>query len=1121
MSLDSALPSVSADAGAPEKTDSSWLAGHVLNPFINGTGAIQLANNFRETPQAELEVAQTSNKVDWAIETLSSTAGAIIPYAIAAKVLHVGARQVGSALKLEAGAARIINSESLSQIAGAGLYDAAKAPNSDKGETRLGNFTGTVAGFTVFSSGNFLVGKFGSSISTSALRLGAESSAKVVVGALGGLTSLETSSHVSNLLGMHNDVSKENLVQSMESGAFINTFLPVAHLGLQFVGKQFGAKVPVGRYAESLNLNDPELSASIAKNPLASVKVVSGDKGVTGALVDSNTVGDYAAVGDVSLKDVGSAGEKSNVVPFDKAAWGEPEPWGATITDKGVNFAIPSAGAKSIELLLFEHETDKVPSATYPLFKSGDVWHRHVDGLKAGSMYLYRVDGDYTPTIDGQRFNKNKAIVDPSAKAITGDTVESSAFGYDVSNLKDPLRHLKPSEVDNTGDMPKAVVVSDKYDWRGDKPPATPMSDSIIYEMHLAGFTEGDKALGNLRGTYRGLIEKIPYLKSLGITAVELMPIFEFDKDHWPHYDFVTGNKLGDSWGYNSVGYRAPEARFAADGRLGQQVNEFKDMVRELHKENIEVILDVVFNHTREGNAYGPTINFRGLDNKTWYLLDHDHPENYIDHTGCGNTLNCNNPTVQKYILDSLKYWVNEMHVDGFRFDLATIFKYETDNSQQDKTSIIKAIEEDPLLSKVKLIAEPWGPDNYYLGRFSDKTWAEWNGDYRDVLRKFLKGDEGQVSILAERIAGSPKWFDQSKGRYSINFINCHDGFTLHDLVSYNWKHNERNAEGNNDGSNDNHSWNSGIEGPVDFNLNKALDASFGALDALPAVQNATISRFEDGTSTPISARTYSRKSDLALDGAQISTDTTAPPNITHVSLPIRTSADNKGVGLLNVDIVGQVQPGYTETLQSVARQAAYAIEQWNAVEQIPAEKRTEIEQLRNQRMKNFMTVLFMSKGVPMFLYGDEVGRTTFGNNNSWCQELLNMFDWEQPKEKEDMLKFVQSLPKLRQESQIGRAELDHLWWHGVKPMAPDWSDSSHYLGLEIKPPAEGAKRTYMAMNSYWEPLNVELPAGNWHIRVDSTAHEGQDSFSRTNAPPLNGNSFVAKPNSVTVFESD
>ncbi|HEY9713828.1 MAG TPA: alpha-amylase family glycosyl hydrolase, partial [Chroococcales cyanobacterium] len=458
------------------------------------------------------------------------------------------------------------------------------------------------------------------------------------------------------------------------------------------------------------------------------------------------------------------------------------------------------------------------PTQVLPMYQTGDVWHRFEAGLPSGTQYLYRAEGPYTPEVDGSRFNSAKVLIDPEALAITGDNPMNAAneLGYDNSNPSDPLRDRIPSKIDNVQAMPRAIALANDFDWGDDKPPAVPMQDAIIYELNVRGFTADAPELGPLQGTYRGLMAKLPYLKDLGVTTVELMPIFKFDRADSNRVSPITGEQLYNAWGYNTTAYKAPEGRLAADGSLGEQVNEFKSLVKAAHDLDMEVVLDVVYNHTREGDQHGPTYNFKGLDNKTYYMLNPNSPDQYVDHTGCGNTMNTNDPVVRQYIVNSLKYWVQEMHVDGFRFDLAPIFKYLPDGSQVPDPPIMQDIKNDPVLSQVKLIAEPWSIDQYYLGKFADTLWSEWNGSYRDTVRKFLKSDSGQTGTLADRVDGSPSMFDESKGRNSVNFVTAHDGFTMRDLVSYNEKHNLANGEENRDGSNDNFSWNSGHEGEVD-----------------------------------------------------------------------------------------------------------------------------------------------------------------------------------------------------------------------------------------------------------------------------------------------------------------
>jgi glycogen operon protein len=509
---------------------------------------------------------------------------------------------------------------------------------------------------------------------------------------------------------------------------------------------------------------------------------------------------------------------RSSIAP-ERLSAGQPEPLGATVSDKGINFAVHSPGATKMELLIYDGAQDKVPSSVVPMTKSGDVWHQFVDGLPSGTLYQFRAYGDYSPAEDGERFNGNKVILDEYAKAVAGSELpmNNDALPYDNSNPQDPNRDRVPSKIDDAGEMPKAVAVKDGFDWHDDHPLVRAMQDTIMYELNVKGFTGSDLSIPQkLRGTYAGLAEKIPYLKELGITAIELMPILQIDRSAWPGVDPQTGHPLTDEWGYNPLVYMAPDSALSASGIMGQQVTEFKSMVKAMHDNGIEVILDVVYNHTREGNQYGPTVNYKGTDNNTDYLLKPGQPDQYVDHTGCGNTVNTNDPAMMKLILDSLRYWVQEMHVDGFRFDLASIFKYDTDGTVKAKTPIMEAIENDPILSKTKLIAEPWSIDQYDEGHFSNQRWSEWRGKFRDTVRKFVKSDSGQVAQLADYIAGSPNEFDQSKGRFPINPITVHDGYTLNDLVTYMQKHNQANGQNNTDGNNDNYNWNAGVEGPVD-----------------------------------------------------------------------------------------------------------------------------------------------------------------------------------------------------------------------------------------------------------------------------------------------------------------
>lgn len=428
-------------------------------------------------------------------------------------------------------------------------------------------------------------------------------------------------------------------------------------------------------------------------------------------------------------------------------------------------------------------------------------------------MYGYRVHGPYDPN-QGLRFNPAKLLIDPYAIAIAGEVDwNAPIFPY---RLGDPQEDLAIDTNDSALGMPKCVVTSPYFDWEQDRAPRIPVSESIIYELHVKGFTKCHPDVPEeLRGTYAGLASKAStaYLKKLGITAVELMPVHEFLNDK-----SLIDRGLTNYWGYNTTNFFAPDARYSSVGDSGGQVAEFKSMVKALHREGIEVILDVVYNHTSEGNHMGPMLSFRGVDNTTYYRLMQDNPRFYMDYTGTGNSLNVRHPQVLKLIMDSLRYWVEEMHVDGFRFDLASTLARELHDVDR-LSAFFDVIHQDPVISRVKLIAEPWdvGEGGYQVGRFP-VLWAEWNGKYRDTVRRYWKSDDGQLSDLAYRLTGSSDLYERDGRRpsASINFVTAHDGFTLHDLVSYNEKHNEANGENNNDGANDNHSWNMGVEGPTD-----------------------------------------------------------------------------------------------------------------------------------------------------------------------------------------------------------------------------------------------------------------------------------------------------------------
>jgi isoamylase len=492
---------------------------------------------------------------------------------------------------------------------------------------------------------------------------------------------------------------------------------------------------------------------------------------------------------------------------------GSPYPLGATWDGNGVNFAVFSENAHRMELCLFGDESDPRGDVIKIEEVSHNVWHVYVVGITPGQLYGYRAYGPYEPH-NGLRFNHNKLLIDPYAKAVSGTIKwDDALFAYQIGNEQEDLSF---SEVDSGAFIPKSVVIDNSFDWENDRLPKIPYHDTIIYEAHVKGLTKLHKDVPEeLRGSYAGLAHPamIKYLQDLGITAVELLPVHHYVADR-----HLVDKGLTNYWGYNTLNFFSPDVRYSSSGSYGGQVTEFKNMVKQLHKAGIEVILDVVYNHTAEGNHLGPTLSFKGLDNTSYYRLTSVDPRYYMDYTGTGNTMNARLPFVLGLIMDSLRYWITEMHVDGFRFDLASALVrtlHETDTL----SAFFSIIHQDPIISQVKLIAEPWdiGSDGYMVGQFPG-GWAEWNGKYRDCVRDYWRGAESKLAEFAQRFTGSA---DLYQGGYrrptaSINLITAHDGFTLTDLVSYNEKHNEANGEDNNDGANDNNSWNCGVEGETD-----------------------------------------------------------------------------------------------------------------------------------------------------------------------------------------------------------------------------------------------------------------------------------------------------------------
>jgi len=479
-------------------------------------------------------------------------------------------------------------------------------------------------------------------------------------------------------------------------------------------------------------------------------------------------------------------------------------PLGATVAHGGVNFSVFSRHAVKIELLFFDQSDDSKPAHMISLDSSSNrtyhYWHVFMPGVQPGQLYGYRAHGPFDPA-NGIRFDPSKVLLDPYGRGVV------------VPNNYDRAAARREGQENTSTAMKSVVLDPSSYDWEGDVPLRRPSAQTIVYEMHVRGFTRHPSSgvAESVRGTYAGVIEKIPYLQELGITAVELLPVFQFDAQDCP---------LGKTnyWGYAPVSFFAPHQAYSTRQDRCGPMDEFRDMVKALHRAGIEVILDVVFNHTTESDHSGPTLSFRGLDNGTYYILEQDRSR-YADYTGTGNTLNANHPIVRRMIMDSLRYWVEEMHVDGFRFDLASILSRDQSGQVMASPPVLWDIESDPSLAGTKIIAEAWDAAGLYqVGSFIGDSWKEWNGRFRDDVRSFFRGEEGSLGRFADRILGSPEVYGhkQREPEQSVNFVTCHDGFTLNDLVSYNTKHNEANGEDNRDGTDDNRSWNCGVEGPTD-----------------------------------------------------------------------------------------------------------------------------------------------------------------------------------------------------------------------------------------------------------------------------------------------------------------
>jgi isoamylase len=665
---------------------------------------------------------------------------------------------------------------------------------------------------------------------------------------------------------------------------------------------------------------------------------------------------------------------------------GRPLPFGATTVPNGVNFSICSSAATGCSLALF-HKSEQEPFAEIPFpeeFRLGDVYSMIVFDLDYENLeYAFRIDGPWDPVI-GHRFDKTKFLCDPYARVIAGRDVWLSKPNWDGK-----YQH-------------RARLAFDDFDWENDKALEIPLEDLVIYEMHVRGFTAHPSSAVSYSGTYAAIRQKIPYLKELGINCIELLPIFEFDEweNNRTHPD--TGELLINYWGYSTVGFFAPKAGYAATGKFGMQVDELKTLVKELHAAGIEIILDVVYNHTAEGDQRGPTISFRGIDNRKYYMLT---PEGYYyNFSGTGNTFNCNHPVVRNLVLDSLRYWASEYHIDGFRFDLAAILGRDQYGTPLANPPLLEALANDPVLAKCKLIAEAWDAGGLYqVGSFpAYGRWAEWNGKYRDSVRKFIKSEPGLVPELANRIQGSPDLYFQRGPTATINFITCHDGFTLRDLVSYDYKHNYSNGENNNDGGNDNDSWNCGYEG--------------------------------------------------------------------------ETSNE-------------------------------------------------EVNRLRLRLSKNALVLLMISRGVPMILMGDEIGRTQRGNNNAYCHDNdISWMDWTLIEKNNDLFRFSKRIIKFRHDHPVLRgrsyfhgrgyveSDLPDISFHGTQAWICDYSPGSRCFGflLSGKHAKDGTANDqdiYVGLNMYWDGLPFQLPEPSkgtqWRIAVNTGMQSPYDIYDSAEAPLL------------------
>jgi isoamylase len=678
----------------------------------------------------------------------------------------------------------------------------------------------------------------------------------------------------------------------------------------------------------------------------------------------------------------------------------------------GICFVLFSRHATGVRLELYQHADDSSPARIIDLdpmlHRTGDIWHVWVRGIAVGQLYGYRIEGPYQPE-EGNRFNPHKLLLDPYARAIAG--VENwdflAARGYDSTSR---LTDLTISTVDNAGTTPKCIVTRDDFDWEMDSPPKHSASDTVVYETHVRGFTIHASSKVERPGTFAGLTEKIPYLQDLGVTAIELMPVFEFNENESQLLNPITGEKLKNYWGYNPVAFFAPKQSYSFDGSHWRQTVEFREMVKDFHRAGIEVILDVVLNHTAENDELGPTICWRGIENSIFYMLQENQPRYYKDFTGVGNTLNANHPVVRELVTSVLRYWVMHMHVDGFRFDLASVLGRDEHGNILRVAPLLEGIAEDPILRDVKIIAEAWDAGGaYQVGSFSTNRWTEWNGRFRDDVRRFWLGDAGMMGSFANRISGSSDLY-QSSGKgpaSSLNFVTCHDGFTLNDLVSYKQKHNDENGEFGHDGTDANYSDNCGAEGPSE---------------------------------------------DPAVEG------------------------------------------------------------------------------LRTRLIKNFLLTLFISRGVPMLLGGDEFRRTQRGNNNAYCQDNeVSWLDWGLLEKQQEIRRFTRGMIAFRRAHPVLRRETfytdEDIRWFAPNGAPPNWSDrwQKSFACLILGQAEPDLFLLFNADDASVDFSIPALPAGKiWRLAVDTSRAAPDDLFDSGKEPSMQGQiGFRLEPRSSAILLTD